>query len=98
MTHEEFRGDPELVKWMREVTEHPHFELAKQAMRTIDPVRSPAKDDVTPHGAHILLGEQTGWAQYEIEFLKLATRLPAAQALPPPDYLEPENKPEENES
>lgn len=90
MTHEEFRANPELVKWMRELTENDNFQVALEAMRSIDPVKNPARPDVTPHGAHILLGEQTGWAQYENEFLKLAARLPIPQETPPADYREEE--------
>lgn len=93
-TQDEFRDNPELVKWMRELTEHPNFALAMEAMKSVDPVRQPAPRAVTTQEAHIMLGEQTGWAQYEIELLKLATRMPVRQETPPADYRE-EPEPDE---
>lgn len=82
---------------MRELTEHENFKVALEAMSSIDPVKSPARAEVTPHGAHIMLGEQTGWAQYESMFLALATRLPISQAMPEADYKE-QPEPEHEES
>lgn len=86
MTAKEFRETPELLAWMRGLVEHQNFKLALEAMRSLHPVRRVAPSDVTPHGAHILLGEQTGWQQYEQEFLKLGQPVPRRDPLPEPTY------------
>ena len=88
MTYEEFRSDKELLKWMRDLTQTTHFQLALEAMRSIDPVRFTTDPDVTPHYAHVQLGNQTGWAQYERQFLLLARPITKNEPLPEPDYSE----------
>lgn len=86
MTNEEIRSDPELVKRMREMFESTPFLLLLEAMRREDPVKFPPSADVTPHYAHIQLGQQTGYATYEARMLSLGTRLPPPQTTPPADY------------
>lgn len=90
MTVQEFRGNPELVKWARELMETQNFLILLEALDSINPVKQPASPGVTPHGAHILLGEQTGWAQYRETMLSLRTRQEPPQQIPEPDYPNPE--------
>lgn len=86
MTNEEFRSDPELVKQAREMMAGPLFQGILEVMREEEPVRFAPSPDVTPHAAHIMLGQQTGWAQYERRLLSLGTRLPNPQTTPPAEY------------
>lgn len=90
MTNEEIRSDPELVKAMREMFETTPFQILLGVMRGEAPVNygSPSPD-VSPHFAHIQLGQQTGYAMYEIRMLSLGTRLPPPQTTPPADYRTP---------
>jgi hypothetical protein len=86
MTAEEYRSDPLLVANARALRESDTFKTMLAVMRSRHPVNAVAPDSVTPHGAHILLGEQTGWQQYENDLLALATRLPMPNDPGPTTY------------
>jgi hypothetical protein len=86
MTAEEYRSDPLLVANARALQEADTFQAILAIMRTRHPVNAVAPDSITPHGAHIMLGEQTGWQQYENEMLALATRLPMPNSPGPATY------------
>lgn len=96
MTFTEFRETPELLKWARELTQSENFKLAIEAMKSIDPVQFTSDHDISPHYAHIQLGQQQGWAQYQRQFHLLALPIETREPLPEPDY--PDEKPETEES
>lgn len=93
ITPEEFRANPELVKKARAILESDTFELMLEALETIAPVNGVPKPGITQTDACISLGEQTGWAQYPRELLKLAIPPEVKQPLPQPKY-EPEQEEE----
>lgn len=54
---------------MRKLLEHPVLAMWIEALETENPVKKVAPADVTPHGAYIMLGEQTGWNQFKERFM-----------------------------
>lgn len=64
MTCAEFRSTPKLVAEMRKLLENETLKTWIEAFRSDpleNPVKKPAPVTITPHGAYIMLGEQTGW-------------------------------------
>ncbi len=86
MTSEEFRSDPDLLKWMRELSEHQYFRFLLEAMRSLHPVVQTAPRGVSPTDASIMLGEQTGWEMYERLMLSHSRPITKDEPLPEPDY------------
>lgn len=89
MTAEEFRSNKDLVSALRTVLEMDVVQLAMEVLAGKAPVNHMPTGDVSPHFAHIQLGEQCGWAKYPIELLQLATHPPIPKdANPETDYAE----------
>jgi hypothetical protein len=86
----EFRSNPELVKEMRGILEIPTMKLWLDAMNEDSPVYFVPTHDVTPHFAHIQLGQQTGWAQFHKTFLSGGEQPQTPQTEPEQSYLPPE--------
>lgn len=95
MTVEQFRANPDLVKEMRQILASPVLKMFFEAMNEEAPVKFPPADDVSPHFAHIQLGQQTGWAQFEKILLSGGQQPPTPQTEPVQSYLNPEDPPEE---
>jgi hypothetical protein len=79
MTTGNFAPIPELVKSLRSILETDVMKLWLEAMEEQSPVNFVPTHDVTPHFAHIQLGQQTGWAQYLQNFQVLAANNPKAR-------------------
>jgi hypothetical protein len=92
MTTGEFRANPELVKSLRSILETDTMKLWLEAMEEQSPVNYLPTHDVTPHFAHIQLGQQTGWAQYGKTFLTGGQQPEGPPAEPDQSYLPPEEK------
>lgn len=88
MTAAEFRANPELVKGMREILENDTMRTALEVMADEHPVKAVPEDDVTPHFAHIQLGQQTGYATYESRLRLLGKGIEIQQTTPPADYAD----------
>lgn len=87
ISHSEFRSDPELVKSLRELIEdHPTMKLALEIMESEHPKRYDPTPDVTPHYAHIQLGQQTGYQTFGSRLRLLATRIDIPAATPEAKY------------
>lgn len=95
MTHEDFRSDPELVKAMRALLENNEtLKIALEIMESEHPKRYDPTPDVTPHFAHIQLGQQTGYQTFGSRLRLLATRIDIPAATPQTTY-EDEPPPDE---
>lgn len=97
LTTQEFRSNPEFVSHMRRLFEEDViFQMALEVMDgdTENPVNRTAPPEITPHGAYILLGEQTGYRQFQTRFLMLGKGIEPQLSDGEPSYAEPE-KPEE---
>lgn len=95
MTTQEFRQSPELVSEMRRIFELPAFKIWIETFREDEnPMNRPAPPDITPHGAYILLGEQTGWRQCLTRFLLGAVPLEHPPKQEEQTYAEPPLEPE----
>jgi hypothetical protein len=68
MTTKEFRENPDYVNSLRRVLELDIVKLWLECLDNESPAKVSARNDVTPHGAHILLGGITGWQLYRDEF------------------------------
>lgn len=99
MTAIQFRSDKDLVAKLRGLLENEVMVLAREVLATDpgeNPVLNVTADDVTPHYAHIQLGQQTGYAQYPQRLKALATHLPSPQdANPDTEYAEEPTEPQE---
>lgn len=72
----DFRKDPEKVSRMRRLLEDPILKEWLSAMRESGPDTDALDmESVTPHGAHIRMGEQRGWAKYHNQFCEGGTHL-----------------------
>lgn len=70
MTTADFRARPELVSEMRKLLESDIFKLWWEAMEESEtPANYKVSSDVTPHYAHIMLGQQTGYGVFKQRFL-----------------------------
>lgn len=92
MTAAEFRANPELVKAMRAVLETDTMQLALEVMADEHPVKAAPSADVTPHFAHVQLGQQTGYAIYGERLRLLGKGIEIPQQTPEATY---ENPPDE---
>lgn len=96
MSPKEFRSNANYVARMREIFSDPVLQLWLEAMDTENPVRRVAPVDITPHGAYIMLGEQTGYNQYKERFLLGAQGIDSVRDDPgPQSYAEPAPLPED---
>lgn len=95
MNAEQFRSNPELVKGMRAILESEVMQAALEVMAGENPVNGTPKDDVTPHFAHIQLGQQTGYATYDTRLKLLGKGIEIPQTTPPADYADEPPPPEE---
>ena len=96
MTTQEFRSTPELVAEMRKIFEIPAFKFWLEAFSESDnPMNRVAPPSITPHGAYILLGEQTGWRQCLTRFMLGAVPLEQPPKKEEQTYAEPPPEPEE---
>lgn len=94
MTAAEFRANPELVKAMRAILENDTMRAALEVMADEHPVKAVPDDDVTPHFAHIQLGQQTGYATYDTRLKLLGKGIEIPQKDPEALY-EPDQPQEE---
>lgn len=89
MNAAEFRSNPELVKGMRAILENETMQIALEVMAEEHPVKAVPSDDVTPHYAHIQLGQQTGYATYDERLRLLGKGIEIPQTTPEPTYEDP---------
>lgn len=89
MTAAQFRANPELVKGMRAILESEPMQVALEVMADEHPVKAVPSDDVTPHFAHIQLGQQTGYAIYGERLRLLGRGIEVPQTTPEPTYEDP---------
>lgn len=94
MTSEEFRANSELVIDMRKLLESPVMQLALEIMDgpSENSVYFRPTPDVSPHFAHIQLGQQTGYANYGQRLRLLGQHINLPQPEPEATY---ENDPQE---
>lgn len=70
MTTAQFRAQPELVSEMRKLLESDIFKLWWEAIEESEnPANFLVSTTVTPHYAHIMLGQQTGYGVFKQRFL-----------------------------
>lgn len=97
MTTIEFRQRSEYVAHMRQLLEDPVLQMWLEALdESENPMNKVAPPEITPHGAFIMLGEQTGWRMYRTRFALGAQIIETPQGDGPPTYapeeeIEPEN-------
>lgn len=91
LTTEEFRKHAEYVAHMRQLFEEdPIFQMALDAMEESEnPMNKVAPPDITPHGAYIMLGEQTGYRQFKTRFMLLGQTIEVLQPDGEPTYANP---------
>lgn len=89
---------PQLVTAARELFETPVMRLMLEAMESENPVRKVAPPDITPHGAFIMLGEQTGWNQFKDRFLLCSAPIETPDSIGEQDYAVPADEAVEKES
>lgn len=66
------------------------MEMVLEAMdESENPMNKVAPPDITPHGAYIMLGEQTGWRQYRTRFMLMAQGIEPPQTDGEPTYADP---------
>lgn len=95
----EFRSNPTYVSTLRAILADPVMQLWLDALETENPANKVAPADVTPHGAYILLGEQTGWNQFKQRFMLGAVGEETVRDDPgEQSYLTPDDKKEEVET
>jgi hypothetical protein len=90
VTTAEFRANPELVKSLRSILEADVMKLWLEAMEEQSPVNFLPTPDVTPHFAHIQLGQQTGWEQFLQTFKSGGQQPEGPTTEPEQSYLPPE--------
>lgn len=64
MTLEEFQSSGDHVKSWRAVLELPITKTVLEIMQRQNPVNLPTKVEISPHLAHIVQGQQEGYALY----------------------------------
>jgi hypothetical protein len=69
MTIQEFRSNQVLVAEMRKLLESDVLKLWLEALETANPANFLVEANVTPHFAHIMLGQQTGYGHFKKLFL-----------------------------
>lgn len=70
MTTIEFRQHSEYVAHMRQVLEDPVVQMWLEALdESENPMNKVAPPEISPHGAFIMLGEQTGWRMFRQRFM-----------------------------
>lgn len=80
---------------MRALLEDDVLKLWWEALETENPANYPVKDDVTPHFAHIMLGQQTGYGMFKQRFLlggvgiEIAADTTGEQSYLPPELEKP---------
>lgn len=89
MTAAEFRSNSELVKGMRAILESETMQIALEVMADEHPVKAAPSADVTPHFAHIQLGQQTGYAIYDERLRLLGKGIEIPQTVPEQTYGDP---------
>lgn len=95
MTAAEFRSNPELVKAMRALLESDTMRAALEVMADEHPVKGVPAADVTPHFAHIQLGQQTGYATYDSRLRLLGKGIEIPQTTPEATYPPDDQQTEE---
>lgn len=80
---------------MRAILENATMQLALEVMGDEHPVKHVPAADVTPHFAHIQLGQQTGYATYESRLRLLGKGIEIPQETPPALYEDDPPPPEE---
>lgn len=97
MTAVEFQSNKDLVSALRTVLEMDVVKLAIEVLaddENENPVLARPNEDVSPHFAHIQLGQQTGYAQYPKRLKNLATHPPIPQdSNPETEYAEEPTEP-----
>lgn len=71
---------------MRAIFEDPVMQAALEVMEEEHPVKAVPHEDVTPHFAHIQLGQQTGYATYGDRLRLLGKGIDIPQKDPEANY------------
>lgn len=84
MTIEEFQKNGELVSQWRDVLSMPIFKIVLGVLKDDEPVRRAIRTDISPTFAHVRLGHQSGWAEYEQTLTEVLLNPPKSR-----DHIEP---------
>lgn len=82
MTFAEFRSDSSRVAKLRQILELPEMREALAVLIENGPEKNIVPMDVTPHGAHILLGHSRGYAEYHTNLTMLTTHPSPPKQIP----------------
>jgi hypothetical protein len=80
---------------MRAILADPIMQLALEVMADEHPGKHLPASDVTPHFAHIQLGQQTGYATYDNRLRLLGKGIEIPQEIPEATYPDETPEPEE---
>lgn len=67
----------------------PIFQIVLSVLKDDEPVRRAIRTDISPTFAHVRLGHQSGWAEYEQTMTEVLLRPPKNT-----DHIEPTFEPE----